>query len=94
MDAISRILSGGYGRVHGRRQRRHHERWYNNNNDALLSQTWVIATVAVLEVCTVPHVEPHNVQGELYPCYSYSCCGRARYDLGGELLPHVDVRQA
>ena len=50
----------------------------NNNNDALLSQTWVIATVAVLEVCTVPHFEPHNVRGELDPCYSYSCCGRAR----------------
>jgi hypothetical protein len=50
----------------------------HNNNDALLSQTWVIATVAVLRVRTVPYVEPHNVQGELDPCYSYSCCGRAR----------------
>eukprot|EP01047_Picozoa_sp_COSAG01_P069957 COSAG01_NODE_10483_length_2155_cov_4.951362_4_plen_50_part_00 len=35
---------------------------HNNNNDAL-SQTWVIATVAVLTVRTVPYVEPHNVQG-------------------------------
>eukprot|EP01047_Picozoa_sp_COSAG01_P135510 COSAG01_NODE_65780_length_272_cov_0.630058_1_plen_35_part_01 len=31
----------------------------HNNNDALLSQTWVIATVAVLRVRTVPYVEPH-----------------------------------
>jgi hypothetical protein len=29
-----------------------------NNNDALLSQIWVIAKATVLEVCTVPHVEP------------------------------------
>jgi hypothetical protein len=29
-------------------------RWADNNNDALLSQTWVIATVAVLRVRTVP----------------------------------------
>jgi hypothetical protein len=47
-------------------------------NDALLSQSWVIATVAVLRVRAVPYVEPHNVQGELDPCYIYSCCGRAR----------------
>jgi hypothetical protein len=32
----------------------------NNNNDALLSQTWVIAKATVLEVCTVPHVEPYT----------------------------------
>ena len=57
----------------------------NKNKGALLSQTWVVAIATVPEIYTVPHVEPHNVQGELYPCYSYSCCGRARYDLGGEL---------
>jgi hypothetical protein len=32
----------------------------DNNNDALLSQTWVIAKATVLEVCTVPHVEPYT----------------------------------
>jgi hypothetical protein len=32
----------------------------HNNNDALLSQIWVIAKATVLEVCTVPHVEPYT----------------------------------
>jgi hypothetical protein len=65
-------LGAGYGTVSGMTT----YNGYNNNNDALLSQTWVIAIVAVLRVRTVPYVEPHNVQGELDPCYSYSCCGR------------------
>eukprot|EP01047_Picozoa_sp_COSAG01_P064322 COSAG01_NODE_8491_length_2766_cov_7.029246_3_plen_164_part_00 len=48
---------------------------YNNNNDALLSQTWVIATTAVLRVRTVPDVEPHT-PGMTSPGL-FSSCGRA-----------------
>jgi hypothetical protein len=47
----------------------------NNNNDALLSQTWVIATTAVLRVRTVPDVEPHT-PGMTSPGL-FSSCGRA-----------------